>query len=68
MTPQTELFLVNASLGLYPQLLQDREAFKQQFGRHQLVNRSGLLAFDVRGQPRQAVARATPPGASSRAS
>jgi diacylglycerol kinase family enzyme len=28
------VFLVNASLGLYPQLLQDREAFKQQFGRY----------------------------------
>lgn len=28
------VFLVNASLGLYPQLLQDREAFKQQFGRN----------------------------------
>ncbi len=31
------LFLVNASLGLYPQLLQDREAFKRQFGRHRWV-------------------------------
>ncbi len=31
------LFLVNASLGLYPQLLQDREAFKQQLGRHRWV-------------------------------
>lgn len=31
------LFLVNASLGLYPQLLQDREAFKQQFGRRRWV-------------------------------
>lgn len=28
------VFLVNASLGLYPQLLQDREAFKRQFGRY----------------------------------
>jgi diacylglycerol kinase family enzyme len=28
------VFLVNASLGLYPQLLEDREAFKQQFGRY----------------------------------
>jgi diacylglycerol kinase family enzyme len=27
------LFLVNASLGLYPQLLEDREAWKQQLGR-----------------------------------
>jgi diacylglycerol kinase family enzyme len=30
-------FLVNASLGLYPQLLEDREAFKQRFGRHRFV-------------------------------
>ncbi len=31
------LFLVNASLGLYPQLLQDREAFKAQLGRRRWV-------------------------------
>jgi len=31
------IFLVNASLGLYPQLLQDREAFKHQFGRKRWV-------------------------------
>lgn len=31
------LFLVNASLGLYPQLLQDRETFKEQLGRHRWV-------------------------------
>ncbi|MBW8367617.1 MAG: hypothetical protein K0M70_07155 [Arenimonas sp.] len=31
------LFLVNASLGLYPQLVQDREAAKQQLGRSRLV-------------------------------
>ena len=31
------LFLVNASLGLYPQLLQDREEFKRQFGRKRWV-------------------------------
>ena len=30
-------FLVNASLGLYPELLQDREAFKTRFGRHRIV-------------------------------
>ena len=35
------VFLVNASLGLYPQVLQDREAFKQTLGRHRWV---GLLA------------------------
>lgn len=31
------LFLVNASLGLYPRLLQDRETYKQQFGRRRIV-------------------------------
>ncbi|MES2423238.1 MAG: diacylglycerol kinase family protein [Pseudomonadota bacterium] len=31
------VFLVNASLGLYPQLLEDREAYKSQFGRNRLV-------------------------------
>lgn len=31
------LFLVNASLGLYPQLLEDREAYKQKYGRSRLV-------------------------------
>lgn len=31
------IFLVNASVGLYPQLLEDREAYKRQFGRTRLV-------------------------------
>ncbi|HEY6641995.1 diacylglycerol/lipid kinase family protein [Povalibacter sp.] len=31
------VFFVNASVGLYPQLLQDREAFKQQYGRNRAV-------------------------------
>lgn len=31
------VFLVNASLGLYPKLLEDREAFKAQYGRSRLV-------------------------------
>ncbi len=40
------IFLVNASLGLYPQLLEDREAFKKRFGRSRLVAMvSGLLSF-----------------------
>lgn len=30
-------FLVNASLGLYPQLLEDREGYKQRFGRNRFV-------------------------------
>ncbi|MDQ3185342.1 MAG: diacylglycerol kinase [Pseudomonadota bacterium] len=40
------LFLVNASLGLYPQALEDREAFKQQYGRSRLVAfASGLITL-----------------------
>jgi diacylglycerol kinase family enzyme len=31
------IFLVNASLGIYPELLQDREAFKARFGRSRWV-------------------------------
>lgn len=31
------VFLVNASVGLYPKLLEDREAWKQQFGRSRFV-------------------------------
>lgn len=31
------LFLVNASVGLYPQLLEDREAWKRQWGRSRFV-------------------------------
>lgn len=31
------VFLVNASLGLYPRLLEDREAWKQRLGRSRLV-------------------------------
>jgi diacylglycerol kinase family enzyme len=38
------VFLVNASLGLYAKLLEDREAFKEQYGRHRWVALwSGLL-------------------------
>lgn len=32
-----QLVLVNASLGLYPKLLEDREAYKKQFGRQRFV-------------------------------
>ncbi|RTZ47469.1 diacylglycerol kinase [Candidimonas sp. SYP-B2681] len=31
------IFLVNASVGFYPELLEDREAFKQRYGRSRLV-------------------------------
>ncbi len=47
-----QIFLVNASLGLYPQLLEDREAWKQQLGRSRLVAfLSGLSTLlKARGQ------------------
>lgn len=42
------LFLVNASLGLYPQVLQDREAFKARFGRRRWVALLSGLATVLR--------------------
>jgi diacylglycerol kinase family enzyme len=36
-TINNHVFLVNASLGLYPKLLEDREAYKARFGRSRLV-------------------------------
>lgn len=62
-----QLFLVNASLGLYPQVLQDREAFKQRYGRSRLVaawaalrtalkpHRELLLRLQVGDAPERAV-------------
>ena len=59
------VFLVNASLGLYPQLLEDREAWKRQLGRSRLVafgaglltllraHRRLRLHFEVHGQARE---------------
>lgn len=41
-----QIFLVNASIGLYPQLLEDREVFKRRYGRNRMVARwSGLLTL-----------------------
>ena len=41
-----QAFLVNASLGLYPRLLADREVATRHFGRHQLVAMvAGLLSL-----------------------
>lgn len=41
-----QTFLVNASLGLYPRLLADREAATRQFGRHRVVAVvAGLLSL-----------------------
>ncbi len=43
------VFLVNASLGLYPQLLEDREEWKRQFGRSRLVAFGAGLTTLLRG-------------------
>lgn len=43
------IFLVNGSLGLYPQVLEDRETWKQRFGRHRIVALWSGLATMMRG-------------------
>ena len=43
------VFLVNASLGLYPQLLEDREAYKKQFGRSRFVAVGAGIMSMLRG-------------------
>ena len=45
-------FLVNASLGLYPQLLEDREQFKARFGRRRAIALVAALATIVRADTR----------------
>ena len=44
------VFLVNASLGLYPDLLQDRERWTARFGRRRLVALGAALATLLRAQ------------------
>jgi diacylglycerol kinase family enzyme len=46
------VFLVNASLGLYPDLLQDREAYKARFGRSRWVAFVAACATLLRAQRR----------------
>jgi diacylglycerol kinase family enzyme len=46
------VFLVNASVGLYPELLEDREAYKARFGRNRLVALGAALATLLRAQRR----------------
>ena len=43
------VFLVNASIGLYAKLLEDREAFKAQYGRHRWVAFWSALVTILRG-------------------
>ncbi len=47
-----KIVLVNCSLGLYPDLLQDRESWKARFGRSQLVAFSAGMATLLRAQTR----------------
>ncbi|CAN5196870.1 diacylglycerol kinase family protein [soil metagenome] len=49
------LFLVNASLGLYPEMLEDREAFKQRFGRSRLVAIWAGIATALKPQARMRI-------------
>jgi diacylglycerol kinase family enzyme len=42
------VFVVNASLGLYPQILEDREAFKRELGRHRWVGFAAALSTLLR--------------------
>lgn len=46
------LFLVNASLGIYPELLQDRETYKARFGRSRWVAFVAACATLLRAQRR----------------
>jgi diacylglycerol kinase family enzyme len=43
------VFLVNASLGLYAQLLEEREAFKREYGRHRAIAFGAALMTMLRG-------------------
>ena len=54
------LFLVNASLGTYPELLQDREAFKARFGRSRWVAFVAACATLLRAQRRLRLRIETP--------
>lgn len=44
------VFLVNASVGLYPRLLEEREVAKKRFGRHRWVAMLAGLATVLRGR------------------
>ena len=45
-----KIFLVNASLGLYPELLEDREAYKRRFGRSRWVAIAAACTTLLRAQ------------------
>jgi diacylglycerol kinase family enzyme len=54
------VFLVNASLGLYPQLLADREHFKARYGRRRLVAFAAALGTILRAGRRLSLVVETP--------
>jgi diacylglycerol kinase family enzyme len=66
-TVNDRVFLVNASLGLYPRLLHDRERFTHQYGRHRLVamaagvvsllHEHGQLLLDIEADGKQRMIR-----------
>jgi len=45
-----QLFLVNASLGVYPELLQDRERWQARFGRSRVISLAAGMATLLRAQ------------------
>jgi len=49
------VFLINASLGLYPQILEDREGYKRRYGRHRLVALWAALMTVLRPPRRMAL-------------
>ena len=58
-----QVFLVNASLGLYPQLLADREQFKARFGRRRSVALLAALVTILRSRERLELTIESPQGA-----
>lgn len=59
------LFLVNASLGLYPRLLEEREQFKRRFGRRRAVALAAGI-FTLLREQRRLTLRVEPGDAPSR--
>ena len=54
------VFLVNASVGLYSAVLQDRETYKKQWGRYRLVAMLAALMTILRHESRLKIRIATP--------
>ena len=63
---EDRVFLVNASLGLYPTLLEDREAWKSRFGRNRFVALGAALSTLLQRHKRLDLAIATEAGGTRR--